>query len=85
MEQWWHIICSTVLDRRENEIHYRVNGIVIHACIYSWSFMQLAQECGEGGHGLCEEGADHNHDTVPRTQPHRHRADGWPRWFMVRP
>ena len=25
--------------------------------------------CGEGGHGLCEEGADHSHDTV---QEHDH-------------
>ena len=30
--------------------------------------------CGEGGHGLCEEGADHSHETV---QDHGHIEGFW--------
>ena len=53
-----------------------VIGLVIflYTLVFTAVLYAACTGCGEGGHGLCEEGADHSHDTV---QEHDHIEGLW--------
>ena len=48
--------------------------VLLYALVFASVSMAACTGCGEAGHGACEEGADHSHDTV---QDHEHIEGLW--------
>ena len=48
--------------------------VLLYTLVFASVSLAACTGCGEGGHGLCEEGADHSHDTI---QDHGHIDGIW--------
>jgi len=48
--------------------------VLLYALVFASVSMAACTGCGEAGHGACEEGADHSHETV---QDHDHIEGLW--------